>query len=227
MWTLGTYSSDVLLPELWSYFKDKSPLFDVFVEVSEHAKMSCSFSKQAPHGTKTSSIPVKTCLMCIKRCQSEVKELCARASQRVFWVGIPQLATKTAEKKKIPRILLKIRLWSPQSAGKCPSVQLKIPGSVVFPPPPACFWNLKHTIRRNVGGSDTRSTRILLFWPETAVWCWWAPDGQDLFNQTGNVVSEFMPLLFSSDLKFGPVHAPVLVSPLRVPVHPPVTSFTL
>lgn len=48
MWTLGSYSSDVLWPELWSYFKDKSPLFDVFVEVFERAKMSCSFSKQAP-----------------------------------------------------------------------------------------------------------------------------------------------------------------------------------
>lgn len=132
---------------------------------------------------------------------------------RVFWVGIPQLTTKTAE-KKIPRILLKIRLRSPQSAGKCPSAQLKIPASVVFPPP-ASFWNLKHRIRRNVGGSDGGAPGFCSSGLKLPSGPW-----------TGRTCSprQEMPLLFSSDLKFRPVHASVLASPL---CPPPVASFTL
>lgn len=64
---------------------------------------------------------------------------------RVFWLGIPQLATKTAEEeKKIPPpYLVKNTSLVAAVGGKMSHIQLKIPGSVGFPPPPACFCSLK------------------------------------------------------------------------------------
>lgn len=183
MWTLGPYSSGVLCCCLNSGLTSKTRGLCLMClwRCLNVQTTSCSFSKQAPHGTKTSPIPVKTRLTCIKRRRSQAKELCARASQSVLgWNTTAH--HKNSRKKKNPRYLVKNTSLVAAVSRKRPHVQLKIPGSGV----PARFCRLKHTIRRNGSGSDTRSTGILLFWPDT-VRCRWARDGQNLWNETGNV----------------------------------------
>lgn len=172
----------MLLPELWSHFKDKRPLFDVFVEVFERADDELLLQQTSPTRNKDQSNPSKD--------PPDVHQTTSKPSKGAVCASFPECfvleyhsAPQKQQEKKSPRYLVKNTSLVAAVSRKRPHVQLKIPGSGV----PARFCRLKHTIRRNGSGSDTRSTGILLFWPDT-VRCRWARDGQNLWNETGTVL---------------------------------------